>query len=29
VGGAYITGLLPLVRSSYGEHAVRLVSAAP
>ena len=28
VGGAYITGLLPLVRSSYGEHAVRLISAA-
>ena len=26
VGGAYITGLLPIVRSSYGEHAVRLVS---
>ena len=29
VGGAYITGLLPIVRSSYGEHAVRLVSTAP
>ena len=29
VGGAYITGLLPLVRSSYAEHAVRLVSATP
>jgi hypothetical protein len=26
VGGAYITGLLPIVRSSYGEHAARLVS---
>ena len=26
VGGAYITGLLPIVRSSYGEHAIRLVS---
>ena len=28
VGGAYITGLLPIVRSSYGEHALRLVSSA-
>jgi hypothetical protein len=28
VGGAYITGLLPIVRSSYGEHAVRLVSTS-
>jgi hypothetical protein len=26
VGGAYITGLLPIVRSSYGEHAARLIS---
>ena len=26
VGGAYITGLLPIVRDSYGEHAARLVS---
>ena len=26
VGGAYITGLLPIVRASYAEHAVRLVS---
>lgn len=29
VGGAYITGLLPLVRSSYADHAVRLLSATP
>ena len=28
VGGAYITGLLPIVRNSYDEHALRLVSAA-
>jgi hypothetical protein len=28
VGGAYITGLLPIVRSSYGEHAVRSVSTS-
>ena len=27
VGGAYITGMLPIVRSSYGEHAARLISA--
>jgi hypothetical protein len=26
VGGAYITGLLPIVRDSFGEHAARLVS---
>ena len=26
VGGAYITGPPPIVRSSYGEHATRLVS---
>ena len=26
VGGAYITGLLPIVRDSYSEHAARLVS---
>lgn len=26
VGGAYITGLLPLVRAAYDEHAVRLVA---
>jgi len=26
VGGAYITGLLPIVRDSYREHAARLVS---
>jgi hypothetical protein len=28
VGGAYITGLLPLVRASYPEHASRLVSTS-
>lgn len=28
VGGAYITGLLPIVRDSYREHAARLVSTA-
>jgi hypothetical protein len=26
VGGAYITGLLPIVRASYAEHAARLVA---
>lgn len=26
VGGAYITGLLPLVRASYAEHAARAIS---
>jgi hypothetical protein len=29
VGGAYITGLLPIVRATYGEHAARLVPIAP
>jgi hypothetical protein len=29
VGGAYITGLLPIVRASYTEHAARLVSSSP
>ncbi|MGZ8580726.1 MAG: hypothetical protein ACXWW9_05525 [Actinomycetota bacterium] len=28
VGGAYITGLLPIVRDSYSEHAARSVSTA-
>ena len=28
VGGAYITGLLPIVRASYDEHAARFISAA-
>jgi hypothetical protein len=28
VGGAYITGLLPIVRASYPEHAARLVSTS-
>jgi hypothetical protein len=28
VGGTYITGLLPIVRTSYSEHAGRLVSTA-
>ena len=28
VGGAYVTGLLPIVRETYAEHAVRLVSTA-
>lgn len=29
VGGAYITGLLPIVRASYVEHAARPVSIGP
>lgn len=29
VGGAYITGLLPIVRASYDEHAARLVVTGP
>jgi hypothetical protein len=29
VGGAYITGLLPIVRATYDEHADRLVSTSP
>lgn len=29
VGGAYITGLLPIVRASYAEHAARPVSTGP
>jgi hypothetical protein len=28
VGGAYVTGLVPIVRASYDEHAVRPVAAA-
>lgn len=28
VGGVYVTGLLPIVRASYDEHAARLVSSA-
>ena len=28
VGGAYVTGLLPIVRETYAEHAARLVSNA-
>ena len=28
VGGAYITGMLPIVRDAYAEHASRLVSTA-
>jgi hypothetical protein len=29
VGGAYVTGLLPIVRATYDEHAARLVSSGP
>lgn len=29
VGGAYITGMLPIVRATYAEHAARLVASGP